>query len=253
MTFKKFLRKINRGVVLFIVLLIGFIIFVTAQTIGFRREKTAIKELCNEYCKAVCEMSITPSDSYKQTETLSDSQNAAIANKIDDFAKFWAVTDTIDNIDYYTNVSEMKTAVKSALEENYKANAFISDMICKIDDDSYYITRVADDLAHVTFDCEYTVNHANGVEVPVSFDSLQTYYGFDQPEFVLNDHGDYVDVESGAVLTQAEYDKVLAELPEYKTKTYIYSYGDLYLRKTADGWKIIYAEPSVSYSSNMKG
>lgn len=253
MTFKKFLRKINRGVVLFIVLLIGFIIFVTAQTIGFRREKTVIKELCNEYCKALCEMSITPSDSYKKADTLSDSQNAAIANKIDDFAKFWAVTDTIDNIDYYTNVSEMKTAVKSALEENYKANAFISDMICKIDDDSFYITQVADDLAHVSFDCEYTVSHTNGVKVPIDLLGIDYYAPFTEANIYENGDGTYINTDTGETMTKAEYDRFIESLPDTKTRTYIESFGDFYMRKTADGWKVIYADPSVTYSNSVKG
>ena len=62
---KKFLRKVNRGLVLGGVLIIGTTIYIIADLKNFEKEKPAVEQRVTEYTQAVAKFNITP-DKYRE-------------------------------------------------------------------------------------------------------------------------------------------------------------------------------------------
>jgi hypothetical protein len=73
---KKFLRKVNRGLVLGGVLIIGTTIYIIADLKNFEKEKPVVEQTITEYAQAVAKFNITPEKNREYNITLNkeDSQ-----------------------------------------------------------------------------------------------------------------------------------------------------------------------------------
>lgn len=81
MTLPNITRKVNRGIILAILLVIGLIIYLIYDNAHFSSEKLAIQSMLNEYAKAASDINILPKEEQKPGERPS---NAAIQKKLEE-------------------------------------------------------------------------------------------------------------------------------------------------------------------------
>lgn len=81
MTLSNIMRKVNRGIVLAILLVIGLIIYLIYDNARFASEKIAIQNMLNDYAKAAAEINILPEEEQKPGERPSQS---ALQKKLDE-------------------------------------------------------------------------------------------------------------------------------------------------------------------------
>lgn len=125
----KKLRNLNRGVILFIVLIIGFVGYIVYDNVRFRKEKPAIEKTITEYYEQIGEMNLLPKQYRKLGEPV---PKEVIQKKIADNNKlidqYW--TKNLGN-DYYTK-EEMKTELKRLFENQQSGNYKIQDATCGV-------------------------------------------------------------------------------------------------------------------------
>ena len=109
----KKLRNLNRGIILFIVLIIGFGGYIVYDNIRFKKEKPAIEKVVTEYFEQIGEMNLLPEQYRKVGEPV---PREIIQKKIEDNIKiidqYW--TKDLDT-DYRTK-EDMKTELKRLFE-----------------------------------------------------------------------------------------------------------------------------------------
>lgn len=247
---KKFLHKMNRGIVLFLILLIGFCVFVIIQTKNFQTEKQEIMKLCDEFCKETSEVLTTPQSCYKKSDKLTDEQTKLLDENLQKYMSIWTTADKIDSIEYYTGANEMEKIIKEATEENALTNGYIESMLYTLGDD-IYIQRMSDTYATANFSVKYTIKHNNYVRVPLAKTSDDIYNGYEQPDVYKTEENKYETAEK--TLTQKEFDELKDSFESAKTKTYLDTNYNIYFKKTADGWKVAYCEISIYGEGTTQG
>ena len=66
---KNVYKRINRGLVLAGVLLVGFVIYVISDTLQFKKTKPLLKDMAADYMQKLCELNVTP-EKYRSLEEL---------------------------------------------------------------------------------------------------------------------------------------------------------------------------------------
>ena len=125
----KKLRNLNRGIILFIVLIIGSGGYIVYDNIRFKKEKPAIEKVVTEYFEQIGEMNLLPEQYRKVGEPV---PREIIQKKIEDNIKiidqYW--TKDLDT-DYRTK-EDMKTELKRLFENQQLGNNKIQDATCGV-------------------------------------------------------------------------------------------------------------------------
>lgn len=243
MRFKKFLRKINRGVVLFLALLIGFSIFVVTSTLQFKNEKEEVINFCKDFCSDYASLYIMNESDFAANEKLNDTQLGVINNKVNAFMDNWTLEEKIDSLDYYSDYSEFKTDISESLKYNYTERSYVKDMICAMQD-NITVKKVSDNIVFAMFECEYTVKHTNRVKLVLDSFYPEIYPGYGQTVFYLRADNNYYSEVDDKTYTENQIKEILKEEEDSKTRTSVKLNYMMYLKKTDEGWKTIYLETS---------
>ena len=132
---KKFLRKVNRGLVLGGVLIIGTTIYIIADLKNFEKEKPAVEQRVTEYTQAVAKFNITPEKyrEYNITIGTEDSQKiSADWQAIID--EYWIDKKILENDIFYAydDKSYLEKSVNYYIEN--KQRGYVTDISIDLTD-----------------------------------------------------------------------------------------------------------------------
>ncbi len=137
---KSKLKKLNRGVILAVVLLVGLVIYIVADNQMFKSEKPEIEQLVSDYVGEIAEINVAPEE-YQvagKAYTKEDSEN-----RIEDYTniidKYWTTVDESDNLlTWYSYKAEVKNAMEyllSSPDNGYITSCTADVTDCKINKD----------------------------------------------------------------------------------------------------------------------
>lgn len=125
----KKLRNLNRGIILFIVLIIGFGGYIVYDNIRFKKEKPAIEKVVTEYFEQIGEMNLLPKQYRKLGEPVPKEiiqKKIADNNKLID--QYWTKKSGND----YRVKEGIKTELKRLFENQQLGNNKIQDATCSV-------------------------------------------------------------------------------------------------------------------------
>lgn len=179
---KKFLRKVNRGLVLGGVLIIGTTIYIIADLKNFEKEKPAVEQRVTEYAQAVAKFNITPEKyrEYNITIGTDDSQKISADWKAI-MDEYWIdlKASTNDIFYYYDDKSYLEECVNYYIED--KQRGYVTDISidltdCKVKKDGPN-AAVMSCIANI-----YYVGLENsGIFTPGGYNNHYTYFDSDSP------------------------------------------------------------------------
>lgn len=146
---KTILRKMNRGLLLGLVILIGLIIYISIDESNFKKEKPQIIQSLMQYAEDMQKVSITPTDYQKLDAKIpADVQQNQIKQMHDIINQYWTQSQAKGN-----NYSLSKSSYTYELEQMIKNNAdgkgYIEKWSVKLED-GMNIAKSGPDAATVT-------------------------------------------------------------------------------------------------------
>lgn len=171
---KKFLKRINRGLLLGGIVLAGFVVFVIVDTVSFKKNKPVIQDALQSYISDFENAGVYSGNDKK---TFTDNTNMLISNH-------WTFTDEefSGNLYYAYNQEEYKNMISFALSDS-EDNASVSKYSAKVS--NVDVSKAGPGYAIVSFDCQ-TVAEFNGNACIITPGDAMTasqyaYYGEDIP------------------------------------------------------------------------
>lgn len=142
---KNFLKRANRGLILGAIVLVGFVVFVIADTAAFKKNKPQIEAAVTDYLDALSECAVTsPSREEFQKK----------ADKL--IADHWCSGNNGGSDDYYgLNISDFRSQLENTAEEIYSGkneNERVTKWSAK--PYSFSITKAGAGYAKVAFSCD---------------------------------------------------------------------------------------------------
>lgn len=179
---KKFLRKVNRGLVLGGVLIIGTTIYIIADLKNFEKEKPIVEQRVTEYTQAVAKFNITPEKYREYNITIGTEDSQKISADWQAILDEYWIDKKVPTDDIFYSYDD-----KSYLEENVsfyiedKQRGYVTDISidltdCKIKKDGPN-AAVMNCIANI-----YYVGLENsGIFTPGGYNSHYTYFDNESP------------------------------------------------------------------------
>ncbi len=218
---KKFLRNMNRGIALLIVLVIGFVGYVVYDSVSFKKEEPRIEALMEEYFGALDEMSMLPEE-YRRAGTKPPqevidqkrAENRAVLDKY--FTTKEVRNGWMNKADVLVNLDDMLDKLKSG--KNYVTDVEIGFKGVN------GIKKIAPNTATVNVNYFCTFRAVGDCDIFVGGDFTRTEWQVGSP----------------------------SELADGKLREYKFTdcTTELILYKAADGWKIAKLSGSGWSSAN---
>lgn len=121
MNIKKFLKKLNRGLVLAGIVLVGFIIFIIVDKKNFNKDKVVIKDTLYEYLDSMTEVMVVKESDLDENNIIKkeirEDKEKKISNLIGD--KWGEAIYFTGNYSYYNDWLTSKSNVVKSIKETY--------------------------------------------------------------------------------------------------------------------------------------
>ncbi len=218
---KKFLRNMNRGIALLIVLAIGFAGYVVYDTVSFKKEKPQIEKLMESYFGELNQMSLLPEE-YRTAGKL-PTQEVINQKRTENRAVIDKYFTTKEVRNGWMDKGEILRELDAMLEKMKSGNDFVTGVEIGFKDVES-IKKIAPNTAVVNVNYFYTYRAVGNCDV-------FTGNGFSHTEWMVNNPAELSD----------------GKLREYKATQ---CSTDFTLYKTSDGWKIAKLSGSGSWSSS---
>jgi len=239
LNFKKFIRRMNRGVVLGIVFLLFMTGFVIIDESNFKNEEGNIEEMITNYLQDVGDLNVAASS----TIIPGDKANAAQAA-----AARALLVQLID--DYYTT-SEVQNAYGQTSSDEISAyNTYLENVVMPIvkkqdvvlNPYSFEITKNGVGCAIVRVDCSYDIEYQGNYYQTIYTPGSRTFY---------DNYSDYgmVYVKGSAAYNEAVEQDTTISYDTNLAGTYSVD-GTFYIKRVDGQWKI-YAVSLYSYPDNI--
>ena len=126
---KNFLKKMNRGVALAIVLIIGLMAFFVVDAVTFSQEEDAIKEFLVEYLEECAQVNLL-SVEYRNFEAeIPDSVIDAKTKEIEDFVeKYYTEYKRVNSSYYYSTKSSILNNTNYMFTNNRELNQYVEEL-----------------------------------------------------------------------------------------------------------------------------
>lgn len=122
---KTVLRKVNRGIVLGIILLIGLVIFLVIDDQNFQKQQPEIQRMVEQYLQDVSEISIFPEQYQKIGEEVPAEAVEEKKKEIEDILnQYWVKRADSSN---YMDREWISAEWKVMIDENSRGNGFVSE------------------------------------------------------------------------------------------------------------------------------
>ncbi len=179
---KNFMRKVNRGLVLGGVLIIGVTVYVVADYKRFDSEKPEVEELVREYVGAFAEFNITP-EQYRETSIQYSKEDSI--NRIAEFNefadKYWIDTENseLDIFSYFVNKDRFSAAMQNLID--FEERGYITEFSIDITD--MKIKKDGPDAAVATFTSHYFFKGTEDSAIisPAGFNAHYSFYDPNDP------------------------------------------------------------------------
>lgn len=139
---KKFLRRVNRGLLLGGIVLAGFVVFVITDTISFKKNKPVIEDEIKSYVSMLEDVGVNKgSDQTSYKEGIDSLIN-----------NYWTFSDEKSDLFYYSlNQNEFKNILELNMNDS-DLNAYVSKWTAKVN--NIDISKAGPGYAMVSFDCQ---------------------------------------------------------------------------------------------------
>lgn len=115
---KHWLKKINRGLVLTAVLVVGLIIYIVSDIHNFKSEKPQVEQTINEFVQVLSEQNITPEEYREKGKKYSGEDSKKRIDNFSEFIdKYWVAADSEGYNDWAVYKSDIKGAMKELTED----------------------------------------------------------------------------------------------------------------------------------------
>jgi len=126
---KSFLKKMNRGVALAVILLIGLIIFFIIDSVTFAKEEPALKDLLEELLDDCVKINLLPEEYRKPGAEIPDGVVEAKTQEFKDFVeKYFTEYKRVNSPYYYSTRAGLLTRAEFMFESNNSSGYFIKDI-----------------------------------------------------------------------------------------------------------------------------
>lgn len=171
MTFKKFLKRANRGLILGLVLLIGLSIYIAVDETRFRKEKPGISQMMNEYLEDIAKFGIFPEEYQQAGKTIpKEAKEAKLQENKQVIEKYWG-TDFSES--WQMKKADFTREMESMVEENSNGGGFISKLTTKPTKEPS-IKKNGPNAAIVSFDYTLVVEYTGNVVVNLPTNTMYT-------------------------------------------------------------------------------
>ena len=240
MNFKKFIRRMNRGIALGIVFALAMTVFVIVDERRFKKEEGVIEQTILDYYKDIGNFNVEISKLMTPGEKATSSQADAANEKMKNLISTYYTDGKFDTVNGY-----YKEQVESAFQSYIKSMVvpIVTEQEFILSFNGMEITKYGAGGARVYLNGEYNTKLKGNFNVfhPGSY----TFYAEDQYFYGVEQYNgkNYVtSTESeGSEDNKLSFDKL------YQTTFSVNA--NLYLSRTDDGWKIV----KVSSNSNYRG
>ena len=152
MSFKKKLRKINRGLILGGILLVGLIVHIVVDTVSFNNEKSVIRGVIEEYASAMCTTIVTDNPEVDSEGKLTRRLKEDKARKLEELiSKYWT-TDISGAEEYYYTKKNMDEWINNNYGEDNGSSCIVDSMAANIKD--IKVSKMGPNGAKVEVDIE---------------------------------------------------------------------------------------------------
>lgn len=166
---KKFLRRVNRGLLLGGIVLAGFVVFVITDTISFKKNKPVIEDEIKSYVSMLEDVGVNKgSDQTSYKEGIDSLIN-----------KYWTFSDEKSDLFYYSlNQNEFKNILELNMNDS-DPNAYVSKWTAKVN--NIDISKAGPGYAMVSFDCQIVAEFSGNACIVNPCDAMTVnnyvYYG----------------------------------------------------------------------------
>lgn len=166
---KKFLRRVNRGLLLGGIVLAGFVVFVITDTISFKKNKPVIEDEIKSYVSMLEDVGVNKgSDQTSYKEGIDSLIN-----------NYWTFSDEKSDLFYYSlNQNEFKNILELNMNDS-DPNAYVSKWTAKVN--NIDISKAGPGYAMVSFDCQIVVEFSGNACIVNPCDAMTVnnyvYYG----------------------------------------------------------------------------
>lgn len=126
---KHFFKRVNRGIVLGVVLLIGLAVFIWQDESNFQKETPAIEQTVTSYLDALSKINTFDTNLQKIGTTMTTEQQTA---KLQELTKtidqYWAES----NVQNHAAKSELLAQIKEMVSQNSKGNGYIQKFTVRV-------------------------------------------------------------------------------------------------------------------------
>lgn len=160
MNARKFFKRINRGIVLGIIVILGFVIYVVADTSAFKKNKPNLEQAAENYFEAVSNVAVTPeSDRDTKKNDMTEEGKKRLSEEFDKMLDdYWtdSSTDVVSQY-YYIDMDSMKSSIDYLLNNDSeidKASGYVTDWVYKLS--NIKVVKAGPDVAVVSYDFDVT-------------------------------------------------------------------------------------------------
>lgn len=170
---KKFLRRVNRGLLLGGIVLAGFVVFVITDTISFKKNKPVIEDEIKSYVSMLEDVGVNKgSDQTSYKEGIDSLIN-----------NYWTFSDEKSDLFYYSlNQNEFKNILELNMNDS-DPNAYVSKWTAKVN--NVDISKAGPGYALVEFDCQIVAEFSGNACLVSPCDAMTienyVYYGENVP------------------------------------------------------------------------
>lgn len=127
---KHFLKRVNRGIVLGAVLLIGLAVFIWQDELAFQKETPAIERTVTEYLETCAKANVFDASLQKIGAAMTQKQQS---DKLQEFNKILDQYWSTGNEDQYWRYNPLTERLKNTVSENAKGKGYIQKFTSKLD------------------------------------------------------------------------------------------------------------------------
>ncbi len=172
---RKFLKKVNRGLIIGGIVLAGFIIFVVSDTISFKKNKPQIKDAVIAYTDAIAECAVTFSSEEDFNKEIDKLMN-----------NYWCTDRNTNNSNNYygLNINNYRNQLDIAKNETYSDKNSGSVTKWSAKPSMFSIRKAGPGYAVVEFSCDITAEFKGDPYLINPSDTMKVsdfvYYGSEQ-------------------------------------------------------------------------
>lgn len=171
---KKFLKRVNRGLLLGGIVLAGFVVFVITDTISFKKNKPVIEDEIRSYVSTLESVGVNKSS---DPAAYKENVNSLISD-------YWTFSDEKSNVFYYgLNQNEFKNCLEFNMDDS-DPNAYVSKWTAKVS--NVDISKAGPGYTMVSFDCQIVAEFSGNACLVSPCDAMPinnyAYYGEDVPK-----------------------------------------------------------------------